>query len=219
VPDLQHPVRDHAVGRGKRDVSSYPSPVLFHGPGAERAAKAKARSIGRLIHEPFGANGLKIAESREIVDLMNSAPVGDEPGVIVIGPMDRANRSAQDVLLKNLEEFDDRIIRPVLWALDEADVIGTIRSRCVRQWCPGETLQDDDIVYQARAVVECYTANDIAGLIEALKDREPRPLLEAAAKVLAEGGIDDETAKLWERIRKTLKHKTPTATETLATFL
>lgn len=180
---------------------------------------AKARAIGRLIHEPFGGKGLKIAESREIVDLMNSAPVGDVPGVLVIGPMDRANRAAQDVLLKNLEEFNDRIIRPVLWAFDEADVIGTIRSRCVRQWCPGESLQDEDTIYQARSVVECYRSNDVAGLIEAFKDREPRPLLEAVAYVLTEGEIDENTVDLWERVRKTLKHKTPTPTETLATFL
>lgn len=201
-------------------MTPYPSPILFHGPGAERAAKAKVPSLGRLLHEPFGDKGLKIAESREIIGLMNSAPVGDSPGVIVIGPMDRANRSAQDVLLKNIEEFDDRIIRPVLWAHDEADVLGTIRSRCVRQWCPGSQVADEDALYQARAVVECYMAKDIAGLIEALKDRDPRSILEAIAQALSERGFEEDgLLELWDRVRETLKFKNPTATETLSVFL
>jgi len=200
-------------------VDSYPSPILFHGPAAEGAAKAKASIIGRLLHAPFGATGLKIAESREIVELMNSAPVGDEPGVLLIGPMDRATRSSQDVLLKNLEEFNDAIIRPVLWAIDQADVVSTIRSRCLQQWCPGPDLYDEDTLYQARGVVDCSLVGDTAGLVEAVKDREPRPLLEAAARVLAERGIDDDTAALWGRVREALRFKLPSANELLAAFL
>jgi hypothetical protein len=175
--------------------------------------------IGRLLHAPFGVKGLKIAESREIVGLMNSAPVGDQPGVLVIGPMDRATRSSQDVLLKNLEEFDDSIIRPILWAIDQAEVVSTIRSRCLQQWCPGPDLYDEDTLYQARGVVDCSLVGDVAGLVEALKDREPRPLLEAAARILAERGIDDETQGLWARVRKALQHKLPSINEVLAAFL
>lgn len=200
-------------------MDPYSSPILFHGPGAEGAAKAKASAIGRPLHTPFGAAGLKIAESREIVELMNNASVGDQPGVLVIGPMDRATRSSQDVLLKNLEEFDDAIIRPVLWAIDQADVVSTIRSRCLQQWCPGPDLYDEDTLYQARGVVDCSLIGDIAGLVEALKDREPRPLLEAAARVLAERGIDKDTADLWGRIREALRFKLPSANEAMAAFL
>lgn len=200
-------------------MSTYSSCILFHGPGAERTAKAKVSVIGKLLHAPFGEKGLKIAESREIVDLMNSAPVGDEPGVLVIGPMDRATRSSQDVLLKNIEEFNDQLVRPILWANDEADVVATIRSRCIRQWCPGEDLYDEDTLYQARGVVDCALIGDVPGLIEALKDREPRPLLEATARVLAERGIDDQTADLWGRVRETLRFKLPSTNEALAVFL
>lgn len=201
-------------------MDRYPSPILFHGPGAEAAARAKVSVIGRLLHEPFGENGLKIAESREIVDLMNSTPVGDVPGVLVIGPMDRANRSAQDVLLKNIEEFDDRVIRPILWAIDEADVLSTIRSRCVRQWCPGENLHDEDVLYQARAIVGCWQVKDVAGMIEALKDQDPRLVLEATARVLSTSDFsNDSTTALWGRVREMLKHNNPTPTETLSVFL
>lgn len=200
-------------------MDPYSSPILFHGPGAEGAAKAKSSVIGRLLHAPFGGEGLKIAESREIVELMNSASVGDDPGVLVIGPMDRANRSAQDVLLKNIEEFDDRIVRPILWAIDEAEVLPTIRSRCVKQWCAGPDLYDEDMLYQARAVMDCSLMGDVAGLIEAVKDRDPRLLLEATARVMIEQGFDKKSADLWGRVRQLLRHKIPTTTEVLAAFL
>lgn len=200
-------------------MDRYSSCILFHGPGAEGAANAKVSVIGRLLHAPFGKEGLKIAESREIVELMNSAPVGDDPGVLVIGPMDRATRSAQDVLLKNLEEFDDQNVRPILWAYDQAEVISTIRSRCLQQWCPGPDLYDEETLYQARGVIDCALVGDVAGLVESLKDREPRPILEAAARVLSERGIDDETAPLWGRLRETLRFKLPSANEMLAVFL
>ena len=179
----------------------------------------KASVLGKLMCPPFGADGLKIAESREIVELMGSPPVGDEPGVIVIGPMDRANRASQDVLLKSIEEFNERYIRPVLWAHDESDVLPTILSRCLRQWSPGTAVHDEDVLYQARAVVDCMMAGDTAGVIEALKDQEPRPLLEATAQVLMEQGLGEKTLDLWERVRETLCVSNPSKLEALATFL
>lgn len=200
-------------------MDRYSSPILFHGPGARRAAMAKVSVIGRLIHEPFGEKGLKIAESREIIELMNSAPVGDKPGVLVMGPMDRATRSSQDVLLKNIEEFDDRIVRPILWAFDETEVVATIRSRCLRQWCPGAMSRDEEAIEAARSAVDCSLIRDVPGLVEVLKDKDPRAVLEATAQVLAEGGIDDSTKNLWEQVRAVLRFKNPTPTETLAAFL
>lgn len=200
-------------------MESYTSPVLFHGPAARDAAMAIVPRLGRLLHEPFGEDGLKIAESREVVALMNSASVGDDPGVVVIGPMDRANRSAQDVLLKNIEEFDDRIIRPVLWAFDEADVLSTIRSRCLRRWCRGPDLYDEDVLDRARGILDSALAQDIPGVIEGLKDTDPRQILEATARELSFRGIDDRTKDLWEQVRVALRFKTPTTTEALAVFL
>ena len=200
-------------------MDSYTSPILFHGPNARRAAMAKVSVIGRLIHEPFGEEGLKIAESREIVELMNSASVGDKPGVIVMGPMDRANRASQDVLLKNIEEFNDRIIRPILWAFDEMEVIPTIRSRCLRQWCPGLMMRNEEALEAARSAVECSLIRDIPGLVEVLREKDARQVLEATAQVLADRGIDDSTKSLWERVRSILRFKNPTPTEALSAFL
>lgn len=175
--------------------------------------------LGRLIAPPFGEQGLKIAESREIVGLMESAAVGDEPGVIVMGPMDRATKASQDVLLKNIEEFDDRLVRPVLWARDEGSVISTIRSRCLRTWCPGVIENDEELLEKGRLLVECVLAKDTAGVIESMKDIDLRGILEAAAHELAIRGINDKTKDLWEQVRAVLRYRNPSATEVLAAFL
>lgn len=180
---------------------------------------AAVPGLGRLVHEPFGDKGLKIAESREIIDLMNNTPVGDEPGVVVMGPMDMAQQVATDVLLKTIEEFDERIVRPVLWALDEAEVSSTIRSRCLRRWCPGELEVEEHVLDIARGLVESSLAGDVAAVIEALKEQEPRDVLVAAARAVGDRGIDDETERLWEALRGVLQVRNPTATEALAAFL
>jgi hypothetical protein len=176
-------------------------------------------SLGRMIHEPFGDEGLKIAESREIIDLMNNAPIGDSPGVIVMGPLDRAQQVATDVLLKSIEEFNDQIVRPVLWAFDEAEVSSTIRSRCLRRWCPGSEEVDEEALEAARGLVESALANDVPGVIEGLKEQTPRDVLVAAATALRDRGVDDETRGLWEAVRGALRLRNPTPTEALAAFL
>jgi len=176
-------------------------------------------ALGRLIHEPFGEEGLKIAESREVIDLMNNTPVGDSPGVLLMGPLDRAQQAATDVLLKSIEEFDDRIVRPVLWAFDEAGVSPTIRSRCLRRWCPGPEVLDEDLLETARGLVEAALAGDVPSVIEGLREQEPRDVLVASAKALRDRGVDEESQALWEAIRGALKVRNPTASEALAAFL
>jgi len=200
-------------------VSSYSSAVLFHGPGARASASRAVHGLGRLLHSPFGEDGLKIAESREIIDLMNNTPVGDRVGVIVVGPLDRAAPASTDVLLKSIEEFNPEVVRPVLWAHDETEVSSTIRSRCLRRWCPGETVVDEDTMEAARQLVTEALGGHRASVVEILNDRDPRDMLVGAAQALGERGIDEETQDLWESVRATLRHRNPTATEALAAFL
>lgn len=200
-------------------MPSYTSAILFHGPGARAAAMRAVGGLGRLLHAPFGEAGLKIAESREIIDLMNNAPLGDEPGVVVVGPLDRALPASTDVLLKSIEEFNPAIVRPVLWAHDETEVSSTIRSRCLRRWCPGERAVDEEVLDVARQLVAESLGGHRASVIELLNDRDPRDVLVGAAQALNERGIDDETEKLWESVREALRYRNPTATEALAAFL
>jgi len=178
-----------------------------------------ASGLGRLLHSPFGEAGLKIAESREIISIMNNTPVGDRAGVLVIGPVDRAAPASTDVLLKSIEEFNPNIVRPVLWAHDETEVSSTIRSRCLRRWCPGERLVDEDVMEAARQLVSESLGGHRASVVELLNDRDPRDILVGAAQALHERGIDKETQYLWEGVRAALRFRNPTETEALSAFL
>jgi len=200
-------------------VETYRSSLLFHGPTARAQALAMVPSLGRLLHEPFGDDGLKIAESREVVELMNHAPVGDRPGVVVIGPVCRAPPFSTDVLLKSIEEFDQRTVRPVLWAFDEAEVSATLRSRCLARWCPGTREVVPDAAEAARRAVDAVLLGDAAAVIEALHETDGRLVLEAAAGVLLGRGLDDVAGLLWESVRLPLRYRDPTPTEALAAFL
>lgn len=197
----------------------YPSAVLFHGPSALVTARRTLPTYGDLLRS-FGEEGLKIAESREIIELMNNTPLGDRPGVVLIGPVDQAAPASTDVLLKSIEEFDANVIRPVLWAKDETEVSSTIRSRCLRRWCPGaEPSIDEDLMDTARNLVEESLGGHRASVVELVKDKDPRLLLEAVARALCHRGIDDESLEMWGRVRAALAYANPTATEALAALL
>lgn len=200
-------------------MPAYTSAILFHGPDARSSALRVAQGLGRLLHPPFGEEGLKIAESRQIIDLMNNTPVGDRAGVLVIGPLDKALPASTDVLLKSIEEFNPDIVRPVLWANDETEVSGTIRSRCLRRWCPGSILLDEEVMEVVRQLVSESLGGHRASVVELLNEQDPRNMLVGAAQALAEQGIDEDTKDLWGRVRKALRYRNPTMTETLATFL
>jgi hypothetical protein len=199
-------------------ASTYSSAVLFHGPLAEERALEFADGLGRLLHEPFGLEGLKIAESREIIELMNTTPIGDDPGVLIIGPMDHAWPSAVDVLLKTLEEFDGEILRPVLWAHDEAGVRPTIRSRCLRRWCAGPEIRDEELLASIKKLVDASLAGDRAVVLETLKGLKGDVLV-GAAQVLRHRPMGPRERALWERVRATLKFFNPTPTEIKVAFL
>jgi len=84
--------------------------------------------------EPFGDDGLKTEEAREVVRAFGSVPAGVTLGTLVVGPMDLVMPRAADVLLKSIEEFDDTRIQPILWAHDASGVVPTIQSRCLARW-------------------------------------------------------------------------------------
>jgi len=225
---------------------------LFHGPGARQAALDKAKKIGRLIAPPFGDDGLSVGRSkpsdppgaREIVELLLSVPVGEEIGVVVIGPVDNAKSlKAMDALLKSIEEIPSPYMQPILWAEDLGGVISTIRSRCLETWAPGSTAENPELLKLARLIVDNVLANrfyslpsDIASLKtlkegsdiapETLEDDDPKKtrfkggdLLEAIADILAENLEDPNRRLFWERIRKVARYRNPTQVEIVAALV
>jgi len=200
---------------------------LFHGPGARNAAISEATSTGRLVAPPFGDDGLKVGDAREIVELAMSDPVGEKIGFIVVGPIDNAkNEKAMDALLKTVEEPPTPYTRIILWADDYGGVRETIRSRCLGIWAPGDLKSDKEMIELARRVIsETLRGNYylLSTLLEGAREGggDPDPdnsrdgegrikkkrfrgidLLWAMADVLAEDLDDPANLRMWDRIRK-----------------
>lgn len=205
----------------------YDSALLFHGPGAKEASEAFLPTVGRVLTEPFGQCGLKIEEARQIIELMLDSPLGDDPGVVWVGPLDVAAQNATDVLLKCLEEFDPDIVRPVLWANDLGAVSDTIVSRCLHRWCPESSSKEDQegLIRIAFELVDAATSGDdlkvVELLLEGAKDLELYGLLESAAQALAVEykQLVGLRFALWERLRTLGLRKSVSRTELLAAFL
>jgi len=199
---------------------------LYHGPAAREAAVNRANDVGRMLADPFGDGGLKVADAREIVELLSCPPVGDRAGSVVIGPMDSATPEAADSLLKVLEEVNTTILIPVLWADDAGSVIGTIRSRSSEVWCPtppGTPGPDTPYLATAETLCESALRRRVAAVIETLADNkgQERELLRAAASVLAtkEEWPLDARLKLWALIRPFVGLRSVTPRQALAALL
>lgn len=202
------------------------STILFHGPASRDMALKEADVLGRLLAPPLGDDGLKVDVAREVVEVLSAVPVGDDLGVIVIGPFESATPEAADALLKTLEDFDPRFVRPLLWSLDMGDIPPTIRSRCLAVWCPTKEGASPEASYMpaARALCEAALARRTAALIEHLAEQKGAELeiMMAAAQVLVtqeEWSLKGRLI-LWSSIRETLRtHRNPSSLATLAAFL
>ena len=188
------------------------TPVLFHGPRARGEAVTHARTLGRLITDPLGDDGLKVDDSREIVRLAGNAGVGDKSPVVVVGPLDRATPEAGDALLKTLEDLADGPVRIILWADFYGGVIGTIRSRTLPQWCPPDKHWVSPFVDdQARALYAAWIKKDIAACLDVIyaSQRDWPALLQGFCEVIAtEGPLEaPETARVWAQVRPLLDGK------------
>lgn len=201
---------------------------LFHGPGARQTAINEATRLGRLLHEPFGDEGLKVDDAREFVLLMQCPPVGEDSGVVIAGPLDHAAPKSTDVLLKSIEE-PPPYVHPLLWATDLGGVAPTIQSRCLPIWCPvGPNLPgDDELEGTARELLNAVLAGrlDLVPVLVAkvkstgkLRSREPELVAEVveAMTVMMD---NPKVLALWERIRELAAWRNPTQIEVVSAFL
>ena len=158
-----------------------------------------------MLEDPIGEDGLKVDDARRVVELLMSTPVGSAKGVVVIGPMDLANWKSADVLLKTIEEFDDRVVVPVLW------------------WCPRneDAEEDDELVAAGYDLVHAAVSGElwqVPGLVKQFKGRE-HELLGAAVDALQEEMADEGHRKLWGRLRGVSMHRNPTPIEITVALL
>ena len=188
-----------------------PSAMLFHGPGARDSALQHAHKLGKLMAPPFGEEkGLRVNEAREIVRLLRQTPLGDVTGVVLMGPMDLSTVDAAEALLKSIEQFDG-VVHPVLWAHDLGNVMDTIRSRCLDQWCPGLDIEpDEELEERGRALVSSILNGDlweVPWIVGEFKGRE-MGLAGVVAEALS-GEDDPKALGIWDRLRKVLIYNNP----------
>ena len=191
------------------------TPPLFHGPEARDRAVQKAASEGRMVLDPVGDKGLKVDDSRQVVEISLNPGVGDKPPYVVIGPLDAATPEASDALLKTLEEVENTPLRIVLWADYLGEVIPTIRSRTHAVWCPPGRTWLDPLSWKedaAKALLKAWLAEDWVRVIGLLAEdaKNWQDLLRALCNLLppatsGEGG--ERVMLLWESIRPVLDGK------------
>ena len=197
--------------------------ILFHGPGARQAALTKARSMGELVAPPFGDEGLKVKEAREAISALLQGSISFLVQVVVIGPVDEATPQASDVLLKNIEEFREGIVQPILWAHDVGGVKATIRSRSLEYWAPKKEADADDeaMLGAAWEIVNLVKTREVGPIPELVKpfSKELPGLLCALSLVLAQDMEDIVNQKLWEALRPVTRHLHPRKAEVVSALV
>lgn len=191
------------------------TPSLFHGPEARDRAVQKVTLEGRMVIEPVGDKGLKVDDSRQVVEISLNPGVGDKPPFVVIGPLDAATPEASDALLKTLEEVQNTPLRIVLWADYLGEVIPTIRSRTHAIWCPPGRTWLDPLSWKedsARGLLKAWLAEDWVRVLGLLSEQSKdwQDLVRALVNILptamtGEGG--DRIMLLWESLRPVLDGK------------
>ena len=212
------------------------SSILFYGPGARQAALNLASSTGFLLAEPFGDDGLKVEQAREIAELLRSAPISEQMGMLVVGPLDDAATSkSSDALLKSLEE-PSPYVQAVLWADDLGGVPATIRSRCEDRFAPPglENPEDEDTdssPLTAWSLIQAYQESDYATIVDLVEaatakekggENQQKKLLRlvgALADVLSQDLGDSHKRVLWERVREIAQWKNPSSLEIISALV
>jgi len=164
-----------------------------------------------MILDPIGDDGLKVDDSRRVVELAGNSGVGDRPPVVVLGPIDRATPEASDALLKTLEDLADGPLGVILWADYLGGVTGTIQSRTLPRWCPPDAKWASPFLDEhAERLFDAFQAGDAATCLEILHDRKKEwgGLLVGFSEVMARRGTEDAAmVRAWVAIRPLLDGK------------
>lgn len=189
------------------------TPFLFYGPGAFEAASKMASMIGQPI-PPVGGEGLKVSDSRDLVEISMEGLVGDRQPSVVVGPMDSATVEASDALLKTLEETEGiQLLRFVLWSNNLHGVTPTIQSRCNCVWSPRSSAEVP-LDPSAEEFLDLFLDNKHAEAIKVLIDsKDWGALLSSVSDIIAikihgsEGKSAEVLVDLWSKIRPLMDSK------------
>ena len=199
---------------------------LFHGPGAFPEAM-KATADGQLLCPPMGQEGIRVDDSRAVVQMMYSPRMGEVSGYLVLGPLDEAQSRAMDTLLKTVEEPPSPYNILILWANDIGNVPRTIRSRCLDIWCPlvqkvGDDTENEAAMLAAIRILEALKTRDLLVAVDTLKawDKKETTILSSLSSALAsEIGTDPWASEMWNRLRPVYLVRNPFISEILSALV
>lgn len=207
-------------------ISIVPSPYLHHGPSAQTKASLSASSWGRIVGNfSHPVEGLNVAVVREASEIMGSPSMGDGNTSVVLGPVDVLTSSGiTDVLLKTLEEVDERCPRVFLWARDLGGVRPTIKSRCLLSWSPGIEMESPDLRRSCDDILAAYSSKSTSGVLYAARAireawaSDAEAVLRALAASVARLPLESRVTA-WAALRPVLSRRKPTVDEVIVRFL
>lgn len=163
--------------------------VIHHGSGVEKGL-ADVLEDKTLVKPPY--DDLKTDKVKDLVEVYSQVWPVENPA-LVAGPLDEANPSVLDILLKSIEEPLEGSPELILWARDLGSVPDTIRSRCGEKYHyqpEGRHL----LFTQAESVLDAVLNSDmvsLSGVLSTLDSKSCRDFLEAYVEVILERGVLD----------------------------
>lgn len=182
------------------------NPILLFGEMAREEALKRASS--NLMGD---VNGLTAESVKEAIELLGSYPPGRRTGFVVLGPLDAVTTNkVADKLLIVLESGIPDTLQPILWAIEEANVPLTIRSRCLLEFVSrkpdilsGEDDGNESLFTAASDLYTSYrngTAKWESALILTKLDKRGSDIT-AILSPLIDLCYGDHDWKLWDRLR------------------
>jgi len=125
-----------------------------------------------LIVEPGDTGAIKIEQVRDVVDRAAYRPFEGTRRVVIIDEADALMASAQNALLKTLEEPPPGSVFILLTSRPDM-LLATVRSRCIRLWFAAgasEPLDEDALDVALRVLSHAATVNDASRRVDAAKE-------------------------------------------------
>ncbi len=168
---------------------------IHHGRGVQEGL-AELLEDYHLVHEPI--SDLKVDGVRKLLALFTQVHPHRNPA-LVAGPLDEADPSNLDILLKRIEEPTPHSPTLILWANDLGSVPDTIRSRCGEKFHYAP-IMESVFFDQAKALFCDLREDNLLGVIKVLNKvgkEDTRAFLEAYVDVLLEeDGLEFYTESL-----------------------
>lgn len=175
---------------------------IHHGRGVKNGLAEELEGYD-LVHEPI--TDLRVDGVRLLVSLFTQVHPYKNP-CLVAGPLDEADPSALDILLKRIEEPTPNSPTLFLWANDLGGVPDTIRSRCGEKFYYAPHSEHD--LYEDAEALYCSLREDnlLRGLkvLAKVEKGSERSFLEAYLEVLIK---EEDTDLYTDELRSLLGRK------------